>query len=441
MKMQAPPGMRDFYPEEMRFQNWLFDAWRRVSRAFAFEEIDGPIFEHLDLYKKKSGEGIVSELFSFQDRGGRELAIRPEMTPTVARMLAARASSLPRPVKWFTIARMCRAEKPQRGRLREFFQWNCETFGEAGPLADAEQIAMLAALLREIGLGPDDVNIRISHRALAASLLQAEGVRPERTALAFQKLDRLEKWDSDADFARDWNAQLGADARAERVLALLRETSEEACLTRCESAGEEGARVAADLRRLREHLDALGAADYCRFDLRIVRGLAYYTGTVFEAHGRAGELRAVAGGGRYDELVELLGGPATPAIGFAMGDCVIAELLRELDRAPRLAESLDVYVIDADEALFPDALRLVADLRRQRLAVGFSYKRAAVSKQFKLAAARGARFAVVVGQELRAAGQAQVKDLTTGEQRSVRVADLRTDARAFAPRPDPKAGP
>lgn len=419
MKIQSPPGMRDFYPEEQRLQNWLFDHWRRVARTHGFEEYEGPIFEYLDLYRVKSGEGIVSELFHFTDRGEREFAIRPEMTPTLARMVAARANALPRPIKWFSVPRMCRAEKPQRGRLREFFQWNVDVLGVDSMLADAEVIATAVAFLRAVGLQPSEVQVRVSSRQIASAALAALGIAPADAARAFQLIDRFEKLGAD-EFARQWNESYGAAVGADRLLRYLTEADLEACLALVDQAGDAGVAARENFHSLWQFLRDLDVAEYCAFDLRIVRGLAYYTGPVFEVAAQGVSLRALAGGGRYDDLASLLDGPAVPGVGFGMGDAPMIECLRELNRLPEFSATLDAFVIDASGELFPQVLALVSELRSAGLAVDFSYKRQNVGKQFKQASGRRARFAVIVGGELAERDEVQLKDLGSGDQRAVR---------------------
>lgn len=423
MKIQSPPGMRDFYPEDMRLQNWLFDAWRRSSRAFGFSEYEGPIFEFLELYTLKSGAGIVSELFTFQDRGERSFAIRPEMTPTLARMVAARANALPRPIKWFSIPRMCRAEKPQRGRLREFFQWNVDVLGVTDPLADAEVIAVAVEFFRAIGLSEEEIVIRVNSRPLAAAAMASLGIGPEENERAFELIDRHDRL-SEHDFIEMWDDAYGRTVSATLLTEFLADSSLESCLTRAEKSGDAGVEAATQHRRLWAHLDDLGVRAACAFDLKTVRGLAYYTGTVFEAHARQGGFRALMGGGRYDNLTGLLDGPAVPGVGFGMGDAPVIELLRELDKLPVLDHEIDVFLIDADPHLFANMLDLAGLLRRAGLTVDFSYKRAGVGKQFKQAAARGARHAIILGDEFTVRHELTVKNLSTGHQRAIPVGDL-----------------
>jgi histidyl-tRNA synthetase len=416
--------MRDFYPADMRLQNWLFDVWRGVSRAFGFSEYEGPIFEFLDLYTVKSGEAIVSELFNFQDRGGRHFAIRPEMTPTLARMVAARANSLPRPIKWFCIPRMCRAERPQRGRLREFFQWNVDVLGVDDVLADAEVITVAVEFLRQVGLSAEEAVVRISSRQIATAALTAIGIAPEKTERAFQLIDRFDRLDAD-QFRAQWDKAYGPDVPADKLLGYLTGTTMEQCLDLVAATGDAGGAAREQFEALWEHLGAFGVQPYCEFDLKVVRGLAYYTGPVFEVFGRKAQLRAVLGGGRYDDLTGLLGGPRVTGTGFGMGDAPTLELLRELDRLPSLDEALDVFVIDAQRELFGKAQELVATLRQQGLTTDFSYKRTGVTKQFKQAAARGARYAAVVGQEFTQRGELALKNLSTGVQTTVSVQAFR----------------
>jgi len=427
MKIQSPPGMRDFYPEDMRLQNWLFDAWRRAALAFGFSEYEGPIFEYLDLYTLKSGEAIVSELFTFQDRGQRNFAIRPEMTPTLARMVAARANTLPRPIKWFSIPRMCRAEKPQRGRLREFFQWNVDILGTEDPLADAEVVAVAVAFFKEIGLSGDDIVIRINDRIFAGAMLSSFGMGSQSFEEAFELIDCFDRLTLD-EFVQSWDQRFGSVVSARTICEFLGTQNP------TETYARVSERVDASVRErfvdFRLRLEQLGIDDFCQFDLGVVRGLAYYTGCVFEAHARRPGTRALMGGGRYDSLTALLDGPEVPAVGFGMGDAPVLALLELLGKLPELHADLDAYVIDADRKLFPEALRLVASLRQANLRVDFSYKRIGVAKQFKQAAARAARYAIVIGQEFVDRHELTVKNLSTGEQQAVPAERLRANPRA-----------
>lgn len=431
MKIQSPKGTRDFYPAEMAWHNHLVGAWKRVSIRHGFEQVDGPIFETLDLYKVKSGEGIVSELFAFRRHGGEtDFAIRPEFTPTLARMVAARANALPKPIKWFAVPNFCRAERPQRGRLREFWQWNVDLLGLEGPAADAELILVAVDFLTEMGLRPEHVKVKISHRDTVKHILTKMGVPDDKVVDAFDLLDRRDKVTPE-EFAKQ-AAALGLDeSRVHRF--------EQTCRLKYR-AGElqkmrEQIGVDEELREL-EALDvqlrAFGLAEWCEYDLGIVRGLAYYTGTVFEIHETAGVERAIAGGGRYDKLIELFDGPPTPAIGFGMGDVVITNVLHDKGLLPKpeeVAPRPDAYVIAASDAGAERMPAIVATLRRAGLHTRMSYKSTRnAGKLLKDAVASRARFAVLVDDNI-AEGVASVKDLQSGDQREVALADLAASLR------------
>lgn len=413
MKFSAVKGMRDVYPEDMRLRNYLLDAWRRVSLRNGFEEYDAPILEYLELFTVKSGEEIAEQLFHLTDRGGRNLAIRPEITPSLARMVAAKIHSLPRPIKWFSLPRLCRAERPQRGRLREFFQWNVDVIGAEEVQADAECIFTLVDLLHEVGLTPSDVSVRVGSRPVVRQLLRRAGVAEEAMDKALLALDKRPKIPTDAFEAMLRDVGLSEKATAE-LCDFLDTPSEEIVdrISRSSLAGAE--KEIADLRELSEALAAMGAKDYLAYDLHIVRGLAYYTGVVYEAIA-AGE-RALAGGGRYDNLLELVGGPPCGATGFGMGDVVLGLLLEEKGKLPPgLREGrLEYYVIDAEEGTFPRVLELTARLRRAGRSADYGFRRQPVGKQLKEADRRQAAWAVLVRRE----GMA-LKDLATGRQRDM----------------------
>ena len=409
MDYKGVKGTRDFYPDEMRVRNWIADAWRRVSLRNGFEEYDSPIFEYLDLFTVKSGQEIAEQLFSFTDRGGRQLAIRPEITPSLARMVNAKISSLPRPIKWFSVPRLCRAEKPQRGRLREFFQWNVDVIGADTILADAECICVAVDALRELGLSADEVCVRIGSRPLTIAALRAADVPAELTDPALAVLDKRPKL-SDEEFGK-----LAGDAglTAGQIAAVGR-FQEASSVDELRSHFEGCAEVKAhldDLAELFATLTTMGAGDYCLLDLRVVRGLAYYTGVVYEVFDRAQSLRAVAGGGRYDNLLEVLGGPKVGATGFGMGDVVLGLLLAEKGKLPELSPRIEYFVIEAEAALRPAVLEVVGALRRAGLSADFNYRPQAIGKQLKAANRRGAIRAVIV----RADG-VSIKDLAGGTQ-------------------------
>jgi histidyl-tRNA synthetase len=409
MAFQAVKGTRDFYPDDMRLRNWIADAWRRVSLRNGFEEYDAPIFEYLDLFTIKSGQEIAGQLFSFSDRGGRHLAIRPEITPSLARMVNARVHSLPRPLKWFSVPRLCRAEKPQRGRLREFFQWNVDVIGSDSVLADAECIFVAVDFLREAALGAEDVVVRIGSRPLTMAALAAAGVPPERGDAVLPVLDKRPKL-ADEEFHKLARDAALDDGQIEAICRF-QDCTDLAAAAELLAGQEQARKHVGDLDELLAALGAMGVGDYCRLDLRIVRGLAYYTGVVYEIFDRNESLRAVAGGGRYDNLLEVLGGPRMGATGFGMGDVVLGLLLDEKGKLPAAAGGLDFFLIDGDEKAFEKVIAAVGALRGRGLSADFSYKRQSIGKQLKEANRRGARRAAIVRGDAVA-----VKDLDTGRQ-------------------------
>ena len=420
MKIQAVKGTRDFYPEDMRLRNWIMDAWRRVSLRNGFEEYDAPIFEYLDLFTIKSGPEIAGQLFSFTDRGGRQLAIRPEITPSLARMVNAKINSLPRPIKWFSVPRLCRAENPQKGRLREFFQWNIDIIGSDDVLADAECIFVCVDFLREVGLTPQDVQVRIGSRPLTLAALRSAGVPAEATDAALPILDKRPKV-SDDEF-RGLATEGGLSEEQVRAVCRFQDCrSTEEVRSALGGADDSEDQIGA-LNRLRDCLKTMGVGEYCTLDMRIVRGLAYYTGIVYEVFDAGGALRAIAGGGRYDNLLEVLGGPKVGACGFGMGDVVLGILLREKGkvRPGILAQGLDFYVIDDEGCPLETVMQVVGALRSKGASADFSYKRQPTGKQLKEANRRGAKRAVIV----RPGNTVAVKDLVTGEQQDCRIEDI-----------------
>jgi histidyl-tRNA synthetase len=423
MSHQSLPGFRDFDPEQLAVRSHVFGAMRRVALRYGFEEYDGPPLEPLELYTAKSGDEIVGQLYHFVDKGGREVALRPEMTPTLARMVAPRANGLKKPIRWFSIPQLFRYERQQRGRLREHFQLNCDLIGEAGPLGDAEIIALAIDVMRELGLGSEDVRVRVSDRRVLTAMLEGRGVPADGLATAYQFIDKVERLTPDhvAKFQEEHGAALGTATVAD-LLEITRIRDWSAVDT--ELSNGAGAGVAAPLRETAAALDAMGLGEFVDLDFTIVRGLAYYTGTVFELFDAGRTLRAICGGGRYDDLLAALGGTDLPALGFGMGDVVLTELLRDRGLLPDPEPSAEVFVAVVTAGERPLALRLAHQLRDAGFRVEYAFADQAVGKQLKLAAARRARVAVVLGPDDVARGELVVKDLTAGSQRSVPEAEL-----------------
>ena len=409
------PGFRDFPPEDLALRAHIFRVWREVAARYGFEEYDGPPLEPLDLYTGKSGDEIVAQLYSFTDKGERHVALRPEMTPTLARMIGARANGMKKPIRWFSIPQLFRYERQQRGRLREHFQLNCDLIGEAGPLADAEIIALAIDVMRGFGLGPEDVRVRVSDRRFVAFRLAAAGVPDELMPGVFRAIDRMEK---DPDGASRMLGELQLAPGAIDWIVRLTDRGHVDDLLRARAT------VSTPLGATLDWLDKIGLAEWIDFDPTIVRGLAYYTGTVFELFDAKRTLRAICGGGRYDTLLESLGGADLPALGFGMGDVVLGELLKDRGLHPTIAPSIDLFVAAVTPDDVPYVLKLAHELRDAGLRVEYALNGNPVGKQLNLANARGARFAIVIGPDDRARGEVQLKDLMAKTQEAVNNTSL-----------------
>ncbi len=429
---QSLPGFREFYPEDFVRRNHIFRLWRQTASTFGFAEYDAPVLEPLELYKAKSGEEIEAQLFSFTDKGGREVALRPEMTPTVCRLVGAKASALKRPIKWFSIAEFYRYERMQKGRGRCFSQFNADIFGEPGPEAETELIAMLVQCLAAFGLTEQDFYVRLSDRNLWFYYLEALGLDEPRIRAVLGAVDRFEKYGEEA--FKGYTEQFGPldDDVKIKVLAFLQIKSLAALeLTLGSIGGEKLTARLTDWKKLLGNLDAMGLARFVEVDLGVVRGLAYYTGFVFEAFDRKGELRALAGGGRYDDLVQKLGGPALPAVGFAIGDMTFALLLEQRGLMPTLVQVPDVYCVIGGAAERHAAFGDIHALRAAGYRVDYPLKEVAFGKQFKVAAESGAKIALLYGGDEIAKGVVKLRDLTDRSEREVARADVVATVRDF----------
>jgi histidyl-tRNA synthetase len=423
MSTGALPGFRDFYPAEFAERSHIFAAWRDVARRYAFSEYDGPPLEPLDLYTKKSGDEIVGQLYNFEDKGGRQVAMRPEMTPTVARMVAARANALRRPVRWFSVPQLFRYERQQKGRLREHFQLNVDIFGEPDVSADAELLAVAIEIMRTLGLGPDSVRARVSDRRLLNALLRAAGVTDAQLAATYAVIDKIERTPMAQSRQRLVDAGLTSELAADVTTLVTEARSLDALRTRF-AAHEDVTEHLARFELYFAALDALGVREYVDLDLRIVRGLAYYTGIVFELFDATGEFRAICGGGRYDNLLQALGGVDMPALGFGMGDVVLGELLRARGLMPAGAQKLDFWVAPVAPSERLRALRVATALRGAGASAEYPLRDQALAKQLKAAGNAGAARVVFVGPELDARGEVEVKSLVDGNQRPLPFDEL-----------------
>ena len=415
--LQAPRGTRDFYPEDMRLRTWLFEHFREVARRMGFEEVDAPVVEHAELFTRKAGEEIVEQLYHFVMHD-RHLALRPEMTPSIARMVMARAGALRMPLRWFTVTQNWRYERMSRGRKREHFQWNMDVWGEPGVGAEAELLAAIFSLLTRVGLGAGQVRVQVNNRALLEETLRA-GVlrtRPDAFAPLCIVIDKLDKIGADAvidQLCEAAGAVQLSHAEARDVVALLGTRS----LADAAAAAPADSPAIADLRRLFELLGAYGIAQYVDFDASVVRGLAYYTGIVFEAHDAERKLRAVCGGGRYDRLLETLGGPKLPAVGFGFGDVVIGELLADHGLLPALPRGLDDVVCALGAAQRSAAIRVAERLRAQGHAVELVLGETRPKRVLADADKSGARSVWLLGPDEATRGVVKVRDLATSTER------------------------
>ena len=384
MSFRALPGFRDFYPTELAERAHIFAAWRDVARRFGFQEYDGPPLESLELYTAKSGDEIVAQLYAFEDKGGRAVALRPEMTPTFARMVAARANALPKPIRWFSIPQLFRYERQQRGRLREHFQLNVDIVGEADVSADAELLAVAIEVMRTLGLTAHDVLARVSDRRLLQAVLTAIGITEGQTPAVFAVADKLGREPLETLASKLRTAGIGQETIA-ALFEVLAMTDPEALRDRFR--GE--AAVLESIERLESYiayLHALGVGDFVRLDLSIVRGLAYYTGIVFELFDAHGTMRAICGGGRYDNLLSALGDVDLPALGFGMGDVVLGELLRERGLLRDIAPGLDYWVAAAEAIPLARVMCIATELRRRHLRVEYALRPQKLGSQLKAAA-------------------------------------------------------
>jgi len=418
MSQGALPGFRDFYPEQLATRNYLMSVWRDVARRYGFVEYDGPPLEPLDLYTKKSGDEIVGQLYTFTDKGDRQVALRPEMTPTLARMVAAKANALRKPIRWFSVPQLFRYERQQKGRLREHFQLNVDIIGEASVAADAELLAVAIDVMRALGLTAQDVRARVSDRRLLTALLSHVGVKKSELPGVFAAIDKAGREPRETTLDKVGKSVADADARkgVERILKNSKDLSALA------SEFSDSPDVIEEISHMREYLgflDALGVGDWVDFDLSIVRGLAYYTGKVFELFDAKGEFRAICGGGRYDDLLSTIGGVDLPALGFGMGDVVLTELLRARELVPPAPLGTEYWVAADDDSLLPEVMTVAGRLRAKSRSVEYALKSQTLARQLKTASSAGVRNVVLLSRDDYAKGKVTVKTLADGSERSV----------------------
>ena len=438
-QLKTLPGFRVFYPDAFSKLQFVIRKWRQSSVAYGFQEYDAPVLEPLDLYKAKSGSEIEGQLFNFTDKGGREVTLRPEMTPSVARMVGEKANSLKRPIKWFNVGENFRYERQQKGRLRSFYQFNADIYGEAGPEAEVELIALLIESLCAFGLSEKDFYIRLSDRDLWVYYLSSKNVPLDASQAILSVVDKIER-DSEEESLKKLKEILGEESATDlyselKALTKIRSFEQLNAFFSDHSGGGNGLSQLndrlADWRKLLGDLEAMGLSSFIQVDLGVVRGLAYYTGFVFEAFDREGKFRAIAGGGRYNHLVKKLGGPELPAVGFGMGDTVLQELLADRGLMPDVVGSADIYVVVGGEMARKAALKDVFCLRHAGYRVEYSFKEMAFAKQFKQAAQSGAKIALIYGAEEMEKGVVKLRDMADRKEVELPVSRLLDSVRDF----------
>ncbi|MBL4575756.1 MAG: histidine--tRNA ligase [Opitutaceae bacterium] len=438
-QLKTLPGFRVFYPDDFSKLQFIIRKWRQSAVVYGFQEYDAPVLEPLDLYKAKSGSEIEGQLFNFTDKGGREVTLRPEMTPSVTRMVGERANSLKKPIKWVNIGENFRYERQQKGRLRSFYQLNADIYGEAGAEAEVELIAFLVESLCCFGLSEEDFYIRLSDRDLWVYYLTSKDISLEAAQDILSVVDKMER-DSEEESLKKLQKILG-EGSVETLYSELKKMTQIRSLEELEAffadrSGNGGGSTAlkerlADWQKLLGGLDAMGLSSFVQVDLGVVRGLAYYTGFVFEAFDRKGKFRALAGGGRYNHLVKKLGGPDLPAVGFGMGDVVLHELLVDRGLMPEMVSSPDIYVIVGGEEERKSALKDIFNLRQAGYRIEYSLKEMAFAKQFKQAAQSGAKITLIYGAEELEKGVVKMRDMAGREEVELPLSRLFESIRDF----------
>ena len=411
---QGVRGTRDFYPEDMRLRNWLFDNFTNASLLHGFEEYDAPVLEYEELYTRKQGEEITQQLYSFQDKGNRKVALRPEMTPSLARMVMARAGGLPMPIKWFSIPQCWRYERTQRGRGREHYQWNVDIWGTTEISADAELISVLVTFFEGIGLTAKDIVIRVSSRKVLEEVLGSLGLEGDIFAQTCIIVDKMDKLSSDVI-----KEQLSGLGHNPNTISTIQSVLSIKSMSDLKGALQEDSMAVSELETLFESIGAYGIQDWIEFDASIVRGLAYYTGSVFEAHDRDGKFRAICGGGRYDKLISTLGGKDLPATGFGFGDMIITELLAEKRLIPEFLSDIDDIVIPLNPDLRYAAVKVASILRNSDRTVDLVLEDKKMKWVFKHAERIGARRLVLLGPDEWSRKMVKIKDLELGKEAEV----------------------
>ncbi len=416
---KPPRGTRDFYPDEMRVRNWLFDHFKAAAKSFGFEEYDAPILETEELYTRKQGEEITQQLYNFEDKGGRKVTLRPEMTPSLARMVLAKANTLPMPLKWYSIPQCWRYERMQRGRLREHYQWNMDIWGSNGAEAEVELLCAIVNFFERIGINSTQVGIRVNNRKLLQYVLESAGINEEQFTPVCIIIDKMDKIPQEAI-----EEQLGSLGLTSENIELIQSTLSLKDLKSINETLENENPALNELNQLWELAENYGITEWIEFDASVVRGLSYYTGTVFEAFDKGGTLRAICGGGRYDSLLSTFGGSDIPACGFGFGDVVIMELLSDLDLIPELPSGVDDIVFAMNKELRGAAMQVANKLRKNGRSVDLILEERKMKWVFKHAERSKAKTLVMITPNEWEQGKVRIKNLENKTEIDVNLEEI-----------------
>ena len=416
--LQPVKGTRDFFPDEMRLRNWLFEVWRNVSVQAGFEEYDTCVLEHEELYIRKAGDEISKQLYSFEDKGGRRLSLRPEMTPSLARLVLQHKKSLSFPIKWFSMPQCFRYERMTKGRRREHFQWNADIIGQAEIVAEAEILMLLISACELMGLSAKEIRVFINDRRILNSILSQISVPQEMHSEVLVIMDKRDKISIEALSKLLQDIGMSTTQVDQLNEYLLKSDLIELKKDLNDTQGID------ELQNLMDMMETAGFSDYLQFDISIVRGLSYYTGAVFEVNSPAKQHRAICGGGRYDSLLSTYGGEIVPAVGFGFGDVVVLDVLKDLERFPELPRKLDYTIIPFAREQVGTALNIAAILRQQGSTVDCNFSMKKMKKTLQQAGESGAAKAILLFPDELSENKVVIRDLRLHEQNPIKITDL-----------------
>ncbi|MBW6451665.1 MAG: histidine--tRNA ligase [DPANN group archaeon] len=420
MKIQKVKGTRDFYPEDMKLHNWILSKWKKVAEKLAYKEFDGPMLENAELWKVKSGDEIPEQMYTLNDKSGRLLAVRPELTPTLARMVAERQKVLKKPIKWFSSPRCWRYENPQSGRLREFWQFNMDALGSDSMSLDAEIILSSIMIMEEFDLDETYFYVRISNRKVIRSILKAIGVEENNLNKISSVIDKKDKL-TENDFIEMLKEQKMTDKQVQILLKTLlidNITNIDKLDIKLDTDGTDGIN---ELKELMHLLELYGVGKYCKMDLSIMRGFDYYTSTIFEVFDKSNKFRAIAGGGRYDDLVSVFEGDRCPGVGYGMGDVVLELFLREHNKIPDLNDNIDFFIALIDDSVMDEAIKITQILRKK-----YNVEMELIGRKLgKQLSYTDAKKVIIVGKEDLEDNKITLKDMDTGDETKISINDIK----------------